>query len=55
MGEKFIRKLQRNGSHSYALNIPKEIIEEFGWREHQKLEISYGGRKHDLLIKDWKK
>ena len=55
MKEKFVRKLQRSGTHSYSLNIPKELVEEFGWRDRQKLEIVFGGRKHDLTIRDWKK
>jgi bifunctional DNA-binding transcriptional regulator/antitoxin component of YhaV-PrlF toxin-antitoxin module len=53
--KKYIRKLQKNGTHSYTINIPKELVSEFGWRERQKLEIIFGGRKHDLLIHDWKK
>jgi len=52
--EKFTRKLQRTSTHSYSINIPKEMIEEFGWREKQKLEIVFGGRKHELIIRDWK-
>jgi hypothetical protein len=44
-----------SGTHSYSLNIPKELVEEFGWRDRQKLEIIFGGRKHDLTIRDWKK
>jgi len=55
MAKRFVRKLQRTSTHSYMLNIPKEIVDEFKWREKQKLEITFGGRKHDLLIKDWKK
>jgi len=52
---KFVRKLQKVSSHSYSINLPKRLIEKFGWRERQKLEILFGGRKHDILIKDWKK
>ena len=55
MSEKFIRKLQRSGTHSYIINIPKEMIDKFGWRERQRLEISFGGKKPELKIKDWKK
>ncbi|OGY51159.1 MAG: hypothetical protein A3B89_00005 [Candidatus Buchananbacteria bacterium RIFCSPHIGHO2_02_FULL_40_13] len=56
--EKFVRKLQKMGSHSYVINIPKEVIQKFGWQERQKLEIILGGQKvkgRELLIKDWKK
>ncbi|MEK7072680.1 MAG: hypothetical protein AAB969_03860 [Patescibacteria group bacterium] len=53
--EKFTRKLQKMGTHSYVINIPKEIIQKFGWQERQKLEISFGGKKPQLNIKDWGK
>jgi len=55
MAQKFVRKLQKVSSHSYSINLPKRLIEKFGWRERQKLEIIFGGRKHDILIRDWKK
>ncbi|MAG59931.1 hypothetical protein CMO96_04040 [Candidatus Woesebacteria bacterium] len=53
MAKRFTRKLQRTSTHSYILNIPKELVDQFGWRERQKIEIIFGGRKHDLLIRDW--
>lgn len=53
--KKFIMKLRKVSTHSYAVTLPKEIVKAFKWKERQKLEISFGGRKHDLLIKDWKK
>ncbi|MEA2088427.1 MAG: AbrB/MazE/SpoVT family DNA-binding domain-containing protein [Patescibacteria group bacterium] len=53
--EKFIMKLRRVSTHSYAVTIPKELIKKFGWRERQKLELSFGGRKEEITIKDWKK
>lgn len=53
MAKKFIRKLQRSGTHSYILNIPKEVVGRFGWRERQKLVVEFGGRKHELKIRDW--
>ncbi len=37
--KKFVRKLQKDGTHSYTINIPKELVEEFKWKEWQKLEI----------------
>ena len=42
-------------SHSYVINIPKEIIKKFGWKERQKLEISLDDKKLQLNIKDWEK
>jgi len=56
--EKFVRKLQKMGSHSYVINIPKEVIQKFGWKERQRLEIILGGQKvkrRELCIRDWKK
>jgi bifunctional DNA-binding transcriptional regulator/antitoxin component of YhaV-PrlF toxin-antitoxin module len=55
MKQKFIRKLRRVSTHSYALVVPKELIDEFRWQERQKLEIVYGGKKHEFVVKDWKK
>jgi bifunctional DNA-binding transcriptional regulator/antitoxin component of YhaV-PrlF toxin-antitoxin module len=53
MAKKFIMKLRRVSTHSYGVTIPKELVREFGWRERQKLELEFGGRKHDILIRDW--
>ncbi len=53
MIKKFVRKLTKAGSHSYVINVPKELVTEFKWREHQKLTLE---RKGDsVVIKDWKK
>lgn len=51
--EAFVRKLQRVGSHSYSINVPKEIVDEFSWRERQKLVIKKNGER--LIIEDWKR
>lgn len=53
--EKFIRKIRRVSTHSYAIVLPKGLVKKFGWRERQKVEIIFGGRKHEILIKDWEK
>lgn len=53
--QKFVRKLQRTSTHSYNLNIPKEIIDQFGWREKQRIEISFEDGKTELKVKDWEK
>jgi len=55
MKKKYTRKLQRTGRYSYIINIPKELVDNFRWRERQKLDIIFGGRKHELIIRDWKK
>jgi len=49
-----IRKIVKNGRESYYVNIPKELIKKFGWKERQKVVVTYKGRKR-LEIKDWKK
>jgi len=54
MANKYIRKLQRTSRYSYCLSIPKELIKEFKWKEKQKLELSFGGKKHKIEIVDWK-
>lgn len=38
------RKLMRMSSHSYALVIPKEIVEKYGWKERQRMAITDRGR-----------
>ena len=38
------RKLMRMSSHSYALVIPKEIVEKYGWRSRQLMTITDRGR-----------
>lgn len=53
MVKRFVRKLQRVGGYSYALILPKALVKEFKWKERQKLEIIFGDRKHDVLVRDW--
>jgi len=53
--KKFIMKLRKVSTHSYSVTIPKELIKKFGWRERQKLELTFGGKKPSITIKDWKK
>jgi bifunctional DNA-binding transcriptional regulator/antitoxin component of YhaV-PrlF toxin-antitoxin module len=51
--EQFVRKLQRMSSHSYSVTVPKELIEELGWRERQKLVFKKSGKK--LILEDWRR
>ena len=51
--KKFVHKLRRVSTHSYAITIPKEMVDKFGWRERQKIEIVEKGRKR-LELKDWR-
>lgn len=53
--KKYVRKLQRVSTDSYTLNIPKEIIDQFGWREKQNLQIELKDRSRHIVIKDWTK
>ncbi len=50
---RFIRKLRKVSTHSYAVVIPKELIKKFRWRERQKLILNSRGEK--ITIEDWKK
>ena len=47
----FTRKIVKNGRGSYYINIPKYIIEEFWFRERQKLDIKKVWKK--IIITDW--
>jgi len=49
----YIRKIVKNGRESYYVNIPKEIMKEFRWKERQKIVVSKKGKT--ISIKDWKK
>lgn len=46
-----IRKLTKTGKYTYYVTIPKELIEEMGWRERQKLVVKKVGKK--VIIEDW--
>ncbi len=52
--EKNVRKLTRMGreGNSLGMTIPKELVQELGWRERQKVVVKKSGKK--LIIEDWK-
>jgi len=50
---KIIRKLNKNSEYSYSINIPKDIVEKYGWRSKQKFTLEDKGRGA-LEIKDWR-
>jgi bifunctional DNA-binding transcriptional regulator/antitoxin component of YhaV-PrlF toxin-antitoxin module len=52
--KKETRKLNKTSTHSYSVIIPKEIVEKYGWREHQKLTVEDKGRGR-IEVKDWRK
>lgn len=51
-GSEPIRKISKvaNGN-SYAVTLPKDIIRELGWQEHQKVIIERRG--NEIVIRDW--
>lgn len=52
LSEKHIRSLTKvSGGRSYAIIIPKEMINDLKWRARQKLVINKRGKK--LVIEDW--
>ncbi len=51
---KIIRKLNKNSQYSYSINIPKELIDKYGWKAKQKLTIEDKSRGI-LVIKDWRR
>ena len=53
MAEKHVRKLTKTGRGSRYVILPKELLDDLGWREHQKLTVERTSR--GLLIKDWRK
>jgi antitoxin component of MazEF toxin-antitoxin module len=52
--EKNIRKLTRMGRQgsSLGMTIPKELVQELGWRERQKVVVKKVGER--LIVEDWK-
>lgn len=52
--EKNVRKLTRMGraGSSLGMTIPKELAQELGWRERQRVVVKKVGK--NLVISDWK-
>ena len=53
MSKKYIRKINKKSKYSYAIILPKEIIDNFHWRDNQKIEVRVFG-KNKIIIQDWK-
>lgn len=53
-GEEEVRKLQKTGEdgESYMLTLPKAIVKNLGWKEHQKVVVTQEGK--EIRIRDWK-
>ncbi len=49
-----VHKLKKTSAYSYVITVPKDAIEKYGWREHQKLVIEDKGRGV-LEIRDWRR
>jgi len=52
MIKKFVRKLTKTGSHSFTINVPKEIVKNLKWRERQKIEITFDEGRKQFVVKD---
>lgn len=52
--KKSIHKLKKSSAYSYSITMPKEIVEKYKWREHQKLSIVDKGQGR-IEIHDWRK
>lgn len=50
--ERGIRNIQ-NSNGTYHITLPKELVQELGWHERQKVVVTKSGSK--LVIADWKK
>jgi antitoxin component of MazEF toxin-antitoxin module len=48
-----IRKLTKMGGRSLGLTLPVELINQLGWKEHQKVTVKK--IRGALVIRDWRK
>ena len=46
-----VRKIGKVGRYSYCVTIPKEIIQELGWRSRQRVVVALEGET--IVIRDW--
>jgi hypothetical protein len=51
--KKYIRKINKISTHSYSVNLPKEIIRKYGYREKQRLVLTDKGRGR-IEIRDYR-
>lgn len=52
---KFIRKIRKVSTHSYAITLPKSIIKKWKWKERQKVELLVKDKNRKIVIKDWER
>lgn len=48
----YIRKITKKGKYSYLVILPKRIIDDFNWKDRQKIVVKKFG-KNKILISDW--
>ena len=51
---RFIKKIIRLGRYSEVIVLPKIMLQVFGWREKQRLEIIPDFKKGRIIIQDFK-
>ena len=44
-GSETTRKLTKTGAYTYYVTIPKDFIDELGWRERHTLKVKKVGKK----------
>lgn len=52
--QKNVHKLKKSSAYSYSVTLPKEIVEKYKWKEHQKISIVDKGQGK-IEIRDWRK
>lgn len=53
MEKKEVRKLTKTGRGSMYVVLPKEFLDDLGWRSKQKLVVER--KRGGLFIRDWRK
>ena len=53
MPKKQIRKRTKTGRGSRYVILPKEFLDDLGWRERQKLVVER--RRGGIFIRDWRR
>lgn len=44
-GSESRRKISKMGSYTYYITIPKDLVQELGWRERQMVTVKREGKK----------
>jgi hypothetical protein len=52
LDDRNIRKLYKTRSGTTLVSLPKELVDELGWRDGQKVVVNRNREK--LSIEDWK-